>query len=324
MKFRNVLLTLLIISSLTLAQDRPAAETEKPKLGDPAPEITGLKWIKKGPIEMKKGSIYVIEFWATWCGPCKVSIPHLTEVQKKFRDKNVTVIGISNENAATVEPFVKDMGEKMDYAVAVDANGFATRDYMRAFEQSGIPTAFIVDKETRLVWFGHPLGGLDKVLEQVINGSFDVEAHRKKIEEEKKLIGYAMKYFDTITSQGPEQAAETGRQIVKEAPADFLSEFATVILTRLPKDKRDLTLAVQAAQKANQLTEGKDFSMLNTYAFALYESASEQMLLAAEYQKKAIEVSDKNNEQMQEALKKTLEKYEKAAKLLAEIRNETQ
>jgi thiol-disulfide isomerase/thioredoxin len=63
---------------------------------------------------------YVVEFWATWCGPCRVSIPHLTELQKKFKTQGVTFIGVSDETEDKVKPFVDKMGDKMDYTVAVD------------------------------------------------------------------------------------------------------------------------------------------------------------------------------------------------------------
>ena len=67
------------------------------KLGTPAPPLTGLEWVKNGPVEMKPGTVYVVEFWATWCPPCRVSIPHLTELQHKYKDKNLVIVGISTE-----------------------------------------------------------------------------------------------------------------------------------------------------------------------------------------------------------------------------------
>ena len=68
-----------------------------PGLGQKAAPLEGLTYIKGDPIVFEAGKVYVVEFWATWCPPCRTSIPHLTEVQKQFKDKGVTVIGISNE-----------------------------------------------------------------------------------------------------------------------------------------------------------------------------------------------------------------------------------
>ncbi len=140
------------------------------KLGDPAWSIEGLKWIKGGPVEFKPGTVYVVEFWATWCPPCRTSIPHLTKVQQEYKDKDVVVIGISKEGKKKVEPFVKKMGDKMDYAVAINPSSKVYDGYMKAFKRKGIPSAFIVDGEGKIVWVGHPMNGMGKALKKVTAG----------------------------------------------------------------------------------------------------------------------------------------------------------
>src|SRR5690242_5941209 len=102
------------------------------ELGDPAGELKIAKWVKGEPTQVTgtDHNIYVVEFWATWCPPCRASIPHLTEIQKEFKDKNVIVVGVSDEKEETVIPFVKNMGAKMDYRVAVDNNRKTGTAYM--------------------------------------------------------------------------------------------------------------------------------------------------------------------------------------------------
>jgi thiol-disulfide isomerase/thioredoxin len=144
------------------------APSRPSKLGDPAWPLTGLTWVKGGPVEIKPGAVYVVEFWATGCPPCKQSIPHLTELQHKYKDKNVVIVGISNEKPGVVTPFVEQKGAEMDYTVAVDTTGKVADGYMGAFDQHGIPTAFVVGTDGKLVWLGHPMGDLADVLEKTV------------------------------------------------------------------------------------------------------------------------------------------------------------
>jgi thiol-disulfide isomerase/thioredoxin len=164
------------------AEVQPSAEPEgrmaelppvvPTKLGDAAYPLTGLTYVKGEPVTITPGKVYVVEFWATWCPQCRTSIPHLTELRKKYQDKGVFFVGVSNEDVPTVKPFVADMGDKMDYSVAVDTVGAVVNGYMGAFQQSGIPTAFVVDAKGRVVWHGHPMGDLDDVIGRVLAGTY--------------------------------------------------------------------------------------------------------------------------------------------------------
>jgi thiol-disulfide isomerase/thioredoxin len=145
------------------------------KLGDAAWPLTGLTWIKGEPVAIAPGTVYVIEFWATWCPPCRVSIPHLTELQHKYKDRNLVVIGISQEETGVVKRFVEQRGSEMDYAVAVDSKGVVSSAYMDAFGRNGIPSAFVVDADSRIAWVGHPMGGMDAVLERLLTRSPDAQ-----------------------------------------------------------------------------------------------------------------------------------------------------
>ncbi len=171
------------------------------KEGSTAPPIKVAKWIKGKPVEkFEPGKVYVVEFWATWCGPCRQTIPHLTEIAKKYKDK-ITVIGVSvweRVSVDKVEEFVRNMGDKMDYVVAFDDGATMATTWMEAAGQDGIPTAFVVDQSGKIVWIGHPMGGLDEVLEEVLAGKFDWQAHARRREEEERAQRQMMETLQKI------------------------------------------------------------------------------------------------------------------------------
>ena len=160
---------------------QPTATAAAAKLGQKAAALEGLTYIKGDAVNLEEGKVYVVEFWATWCPPCRTSIPHLTEIQKQFKDKGVTVIGISNEQIETVKSFVVKQGGNMEYTVAVDTEGKVDKGYMAAFNQNGIPTAFIVNGKGNIAWFGHPMGGLDEALKKVLSETLDSQALTKAV-----------------------------------------------------------------------------------------------------------------------------------------------
>ncbi len=160
-----------------------AAHGQTLKLGDTAPSIAVDEWIKGGDItSLERGKVYVIEFWATWCAPCITSIPHLSELQKKYADQDVHIIGTTkfdpNNTKQGVISFVEDQGDKMAYNVAWDGDGSIYRSYMENAQQAGIPTAFVVDRDGKLAWLGHPMA-MDRPLAMIAGGKWDIEKYQK-------------------------------------------------------------------------------------------------------------------------------------------------
>jgi thiol-disulfide isomerase/thioredoxin len=131
--------------------------------GDPAPALDA-KVVSKNTASLKfedhKDKVVVVEFWATWCPPCRASIPHVNALYKKHKDK-VVVIGISGENEKVVADFLKKQKE-MEYVVACNGGKTAA-----AYGVNGIPHAFVI-VDGKVVWNGHPMNGLDKAVEDAI------------------------------------------------------------------------------------------------------------------------------------------------------------
>lgn len=156
------------------------------KVGDKAPALQIEHWVKGAKVEkFESGKAYIVEFWATWCGPCIQNIPHLTQLQKTYKDKGLTVIGVSSADRAGIEdvrPFVEKNGERMGYTIAVDDASKTSAAYMGATRQQGIPCAYVVDKAGRLAWYGHPQQGMDEVVKRVVNGTFDGAAFARDMD----------------------------------------------------------------------------------------------------------------------------------------------
>jgi thiol-disulfide isomerase/thioredoxin len=179
-------------------------------LGDRAPAIQVAEWVQGTPVaRFEPGNVYVVEFWATWCGPCKVAIPHLNELSKQYAGK-VQFVGVSvwerlDEEPYSVPQFVKKMGDKMTYTVAADLvkpseeDGPMATSWMMAAGQNGIPAAFIVNREGRIAWIGNPLGGIDEVLADVVAGKWDIEAAAKKYALSKRLPGLSERLRKEVT-----------------------------------------------------------------------------------------------------------------------------
>ena len=132
------------------------------KAGDTAPKVQVASWAQgSGVKEFEGDKVYIVEFWATWCGPCVQVIPHLNEIYKKNKAKGLVVIGSNvGEDAATVSNFVKSMAGKMTYNVAVDdpkGGGWMNTHWLTAAEQNGIPCAFVVNKKGKIAFIGHPM-----------------------------------------------------------------------------------------------------------------------------------------------------------------------
>lgn len=174
-------------------------------VGSKAPVLDVEHWVQDGkgkfkPVkEFAPGKVYVVEFWATWCGPCIMSMPHLAELQTSMADKGVQIISISDEDLETVEKFLErevrqapkpadDTEEKADedakkqtyrdltsaYCLTTDPDQSTYEDYMQAAAQNGIPTAFIVGKDASIEWIGHPME-MDGPLNAIVEDKWDRE-----------------------------------------------------------------------------------------------------------------------------------------------------
>lgn len=155
-------------------------------IGSPAPSLAGVTLVKGEAIHpLDSGSLSVVEFWATWCGPCLTTIPHLTAMQQAHPD--IQVIGLSDEDVATVTPFVEDQGATMNYRVGI-ADPATYQAWMDGVQ--GIPHAVLVSGEGTVLWMGHPMG-LEPVLTAALSGTLNVD-HLKQVAAAEKDLEQAL------------------------------------------------------------------------------------------------------------------------------------
>lgn len=227
------------------------------EVGEKAPPLDSATWVKGGAAKIG-AQVTLVEFWATWCGPCRTSIPHLTKLAKANPGK-LAVVGLSNEDAATVAPFVTRMGAQMDYHVGV-ADEALHAAYMEGVP--GIPHAFLVGADGTVLWKGHPMS-LGRTLDAVLGGTFDMGAETKRAQrsaELKALLqedpgGDERKLLDKVLAKTAE--------ILKDDPSDqeafdlrlgvanHLQDPALVRATYagLPLDRVDPTRAAELATR---------------------------------------------------------------------------
>jgi thiol-disulfide isomerase/thioredoxin len=151
-------LSLLIATAVAAGVAFTFAASPKEWVGKDLPTL-GVSFLKAKPD--LKGKPAIVEFWATWCPPCRASIPHLNEINKKYKDQGLVVIGISDEPRQTVENFKRST--PMEYNVAVGGAAISKK-----FGINGIPHAFLVGKDGKIVWEGHPMSLKESDIENVL------------------------------------------------------------------------------------------------------------------------------------------------------------
>jgi len=132
---------------------------KKPKEPASAPDFT-LQSVEGQEVTLSglRGKVVLLDFWATWCGPCKESIPHLTQLYKNYQDKGFELIGMSMDKSGEVE-MVRRFVKSMDILYPII---MTPEDVARNYKITGLPTTVLIDKEgkvrEKIVGFNSTIG----------------------------------------------------------------------------------------------------------------------------------------------------------------------
>jgi cytochrome c biogenesis protein CcmG/thiol:disulfide interchange protein DsbE len=109
------------------------------KVGDSLPDLTALKLEGRLPDSLK-GKVVIVDFWASWCGPCAESFPVMDELQKKYKDQGLVILAVSvDEKATKMETFLKK--NPVSFTVVRDAE----HKLVASVGPETMPTSFIID-----------------------------------------------------------------------------------------------------------------------------------------------------------------------------------
>ncbi len=188
---KSLQLFVLTAAALTL-WIQPAFSTELdrtdtgPLPGDEAPTIHASQWLRGDPVEhYLPGHIYIVDLWATWCGPCLVAMPLFREIQDRHPEElTVIAMNVWEMQPKRVPELVEARADSMPSTVAMDSippgkefnEGLTAVAFLGTADLVSIPRTYLIDKKGRIAWIGTP-NELQDPLTQVLTGTWDLEPH---------------------------------------------------------------------------------------------------------------------------------------------------
>ncbi len=183
-----------------LEEDVANLKIKELSVGDDAPPIMFSEFLKGDRlVSFELGKVYVLDFWATWCGPCKATLPHFSDLQDKYPQAIFLGVAVMEPDLEKARSFIEEAGDQIRFRIVMEEpplpcedplagfarpGGWMAKHWWYASYQHGVPVTFIVTSSGEIAWIGHPLE-VEEPLSAVIKGSWDLsaraEAHREEL-----------------------------------------------------------------------------------------------------------------------------------------------
>jgi thiol-disulfide isomerase/thioredoxin len=287
-----------VASDVAHAAAQPAVETDVLTIGSPAPALDIEHWLSDGrgtfkPVTaFEKDKVYVVEFWATWCGPCIQAMPHLAQTQREYANRGVQMITVSDEELDTVQAFLQrplpagaaaasgdpdaqTYGELTSvYSLTTDPDGSSYEAYMEAARQGGIPTAFVVGKTGLIEWIGHPME-MDPVLAAVVGDSWDRDGYRSQFQQQQAAVLAMEKLREALSLRKFDEAVTLIEQRLQSPlePQEVFQLQMTKLQILMVQDKLE---EAQQHLEACYANAAGDTNMIDALSWHIYEQSEQR------------------------------------------------
>ncbi len=167
------------------------------RLESPVPSLKVPNWVRGEPLtHFQSGKVYIVEFWASWCGPCVSAMPGLVQLQDRYKDSGLEVVGVAaservgtaDEARTMLDAWLNEKFSNLNFRIAFDYTGEMHKLWLAASFSFEIPKSLVVDRDGHIAFIGNPME-LDDVLPKVLGGSWRTSAEAKKADKERIAEG---------------------------------------------------------------------------------------------------------------------------------------
>lgn len=247
------------------------------RIGDPAPPIKVQTWLRGKPItQFEKGKVYVLDFWATWCGGCIMSFPHISGIAEKYKDRvSFTSIDTKEDIEGKVDAVAKvtdflpsAWGHQLKLDLAVDGDSDAMWDaWIKPLRRVGLPTTYVIDQEGKIAWVDVNIDHLEWVLDQVLAKKWDRNKAAAIMQQRDAVEDMMFKTFrneDADKKKSYEAMLAGAEAFEKQFPdrKDAVAFYKFMALMEVDKDKVPDVLEQMAADPRSRYINLSDAAYL--------------------------------------------------------------